>query len=86
MTLHTEPVSDSSNSALFSIDFLEKQGCVQRNAIQTSKLVNSTDCSYLLNGNQGCSVTDHETSSYGEAFHKAGGGLFVTEFAEKGIS
>ncbi|PAV15039.1 glycoside hydrolase family 16 [Pyrrhoderma noxium] len=61
-------------------------GCVQRNAIQTSKLVNSTDCSYLLNGNQGCSVTDHETSSYGEAFHKAGGGLFVTEFAEKGIS
>ncbi|EJC98440.1 uncharacterized protein FOMMEDRAFT_96314 [Fomitiporia mediterranea MF3/22] len=61
-------------------------GCVQANATQTSTLVNSTDCSYLLNGNQGCVTSDPQPSSYGEAFAKAGGGIYVTEFAESGVS
>ncbi|KAF8531996.1 concanavalin A-like lectin/glucanase domain-containing protein [Gautieria morchelliformis] len=51
-----------------------------------SGVVNSTDCSYLSNSNQGCAIKDNSTKSYGEAFAAAGGGVFVTEFATKGIS
>jgi len=56
------------------------------NAIQTSKLINSTDCSTAANGNEGCVVTTPSTSSYGEGFAADGGGMFVTEFASSGIS
>ncbi|KAF8526991.1 glycoside hydrolase family 16 protein [Hysterangium stoloniferum] len=48
--------------------------------------VNSTDCSFSTNSNQGCVVTDPRPQSYGAAFAQAGGGVFVTEFAEQGIS
>ena len=62
-------------------------GCTHSsNALQTSTLVNSTDCSTAANGNQGCVVTTPTTSSYGAAFAKDGGGVFVTEFANEGIS
>ncbi|KAI0062967.1 glycoside hydrolase family 16 protein [Artomyces pyxidatus] len=61
-------------------------GCTIANAVQTSTLVNSTDCSYLDNENEGCQVTNPDPSSYGAAFAAAGGGVFVTEFAESGIS
>lgn len=62
------------------------QGCMQSNSsVQTSKLVNTTDCSTLVNNNEGCTVTT-PGASYGEAFAAAGGGVFVTEFASKGIS
>jgi len=62
-------------------------GCTlnQANASQ-SGIVNSTDCSFQSNSNQGCAVTDASTQSYGAGFAAAGGGLFVTEFAEKGVS
>ena len=59
---------------------------MQKNAVMTSTIVNSTDCNFQLNGNQGCVVTDPRPSSYGEAFAQGGGGLYVTEFAETGIS
>ncbi|KII90816.1 glycoside hydrolase family 16 protein [Plicaturopsis crispa FD-325 SS-3] len=61
-------------------------GCTQASAVQSSTLVNSTDCSFQTNSNQGCVVTDPSTSSYGAGFASAGGGVFVTEFAEAGIS
>ncbi|KAI0320941.1 concanavalin A-like lectin/glucanase domain-containing protein [Amylostereum chailletii] len=61
-------------------------GCTVANAVQTSTLVNSTDCSFEANSNQGCVVTDPSTASYGQAFAAAGGGVFVTEFATSGIS
>ncbi|KZT11783.1 glycoside hydrolase family 16 protein [Laetiporus sulphureus 93-53] len=62
-------------------------GCYHSaNAVQTSTLVNSTDCSITADDNEGCVVTDPSTSSYGEAFAAAGGGIFVTEFATSGIS
>jgi len=62
-------------------------GCTHSSsAIETSTLVNSTDCNYELNGNQGCVVTDPSPSSYGAAFASGGGGVFVTEFATAGIS
>lgn len=48
--------------------------------------MNSTDCAFNANANQGCVVTDARAQSYGAAFAQAGGGVFVTEFAEKGVS
>ncbi|EKM49761.1 glycoside hydrolase family 16 protein [Phanerochaete carnosa HHB-10118-sp] len=61
-------------------------GCVQSNtSVETSTLVNTTDCSTLANNNEGCTVTT-PGASYGPAFAAAGGGVFVTEFASKGIS
>lgn len=61
-------------------------GCTQVNPIETSNLVNSTDCSYLSNSNQGCVVTVPSTQSYGAGFAAAGGGVYVTQFIESGIS
>lgn len=61
-------------------------GCTAVNAVQTSTLVNSTDCSFKTNSNEGCVVEDPDPNSYGAAFAAAGGGVFVTEFAETGIS
>jgi hypothetical protein len=61
-------------------------GCTAVNAVQTSTLVNSTDCSFKTNSNEGCVVEDPDPNSYGAAFAAAGGGMFVTEFAESGIS
>ncbi|KAH9950667.1 concanavalin A-like lectin/glucanase domain-containing protein [Amylocystis lapponica] len=62
-------------------------GCTHSSsAVQSSTLVNSTDCNTALNGNQGCAITDPSTSSYGAAFANDGGGVFVTEFASSGIS
>jgi hypothetical protein len=62
------------------------EGCTQVNPIQTSPLVNSTDCNHLANQNKGCIVTNPTTKSYGADFASAGGGVFVTEMAEDGIS
>ena len=61
-------------------------GCTAVNAVQTSTFVNSTDCSFKTNSNEGCVVEDPDPNSYGAAFAAAGGGVFVTEFAETGIS
>jgi hypothetical protein len=61
-------------------------GCTVVNAVQTSTLVNSTDCSFKTNSNEGCVVEDPDPNSYGAAFAAAGGGVFVTEFAETGVS
>jgi hypothetical protein len=54
--------------------------------IQTSSLVNSTDCSYVANNNEGCVITNPSEMSYGPAFGENGGGVWVTEFAATGIS
>lgn len=62
-------------------------GCMLTNAsVQTSTLINSTDCSIFANSNEGCIVTNPNTTSYGPGFAATGGGIFVTEFASKGIS
>jgi len=49
-------------------------------------LVNSTDCAFSSNDNEGCVVTDPRTTSYGAGFANAGGGVFVTEFAKAGVA
>ena len=61
-------------------------GCTVVSPNETSTLITSTNCSYLANENQGCIVVDPSTDSYGATFSQAGGGVFVTEFAESGIS
>lgn len=61
-------------------------GCTQQSPVQSSTLVNSTDCSFAANSNQGCVVTTPSTASYGPGFASAGGGIFITEYAESGIS
>lgn len=63
-------------------------GCKQVNPNQTtnSTFIPNTDCSYLTNNNQGCIVSDPDTASYGAAFANAGGGVWITEYAESGIS
>ncbi|KAF9562643.1 glycoside hydrolase family 16 protein, partial [Agrocybe pediades] len=61
-------------------------GCTQVGQKQSSQLVNSTDCSFQSNNNEGCITTVPATTSYGETFAQGGGGVFVTEFAESGIS
>ncbi|KAI0035226.1 concanavalin A-like lectin/glucanase domain-containing protein [Vararia minispora EC-137] len=61
-------------------------GCTITGAVQTSTLVNSTDCSYDDNANEGCVVTVTSTNSYGAGFAAAGGGVYVTEFSEVGIN
>jgi len=60
-------------------------GCTQVSPNQTSTIVNSTDCSFEANNNQGCIVTNPSELSYGAGFANAGGGQFVTELAEDGI-
>lgn len=49
-------------------------------------IVNDTSCYYEDNDNSGCGVTETNNASYGAAFAAAGGGVFVTELAESGIS
>jgi len=61
-------------------------GCNQVSPVETSTVVNSTDCSSQDNENAGCSVMDPNDSSYGAKFAAAQGGVFITEFAESGIS
>ena len=81
--LHTEDVSVSHPDCISTAE-LCIQGCTVSNALQTG-IDNSTNCAASANSNQGCVVTDVSTQSYGEAFAAAGGGVFVTEFAESGI-
>lgn len=42
-------------------------------------------CSYNYGDNTGCTVVDEDTTSYGEGFATAGGGVFVAELAQGGI-
>ena len=61
-------------------------GCAVVNPVQTSTLVNATNCDVLADQNAGCVVENPDRNSYGAAFVAGGGGVFVTELAEKGIS
>ncbi|KAJ3513322.1 hypothetical protein NMY22_g15074 [Coprinellus aureogranulatus] len=56
--------------------------CRQESPAQESTLVNSTECST----GTGCMVTSSNRNSYGDAFAQQKGGVFITEFAESGIS
>ncbi|KAJ9108599.1 hypothetical protein QFC19_002316 [Naganishia cerealis] len=63
-------------------------GCnlVQDSSVPFTAAVNYTNCYVEANDNSGCTVIDGNSTSYGEAFATAGGGVWVTEFATDGIS
>lgn len=61
-------------------------GCTVVNSVQTSTLINSADCSFQSNKNEGCVIENLDPNSYGAAFTAGSGGVFVMEFAEAGIS
>lgn len=61
-------------------------GCQQVNPVQTSTLVNGTNCASGNGDGHGCVTTNDDPASFGEAFARAQGGVFVTEFAATGIS
>jgi hypothetical protein len=62
-------------------------GCAWSNGtVQSSSLVNATDCSVYGNGNQGCVVTNPSYASYGAEFAAAGGGVWVTQMLSTGIA
>ncbi|KAK0487139.1 glycoside hydrolase family 16 protein [Armillaria novae-zelandiae] len=66
--------------------YTPESGCTQVDPVQSSTLINSTDCNYEANSNSGCVVTDPSKASYGANFASSQGGVFVTEYAETGIS
>ena len=63
------------------------EGCTQVSQNQSSMLINSMDYSWLNDYNKGCITMDPRTEAYGEAFMPvtAGGGMFLTEYAESGV-
>lgn len=60
-------------------------GCSPANdASQLTGTIGETNCN-ATNG-AGCTVVDPSTASYGTGFNEAGGGAWVTELAEEGVS
>ncbi|GAA5910979.1 hypothetical protein JCM6882_006736 [Rhodosporidiobolus microsporus] len=74
---------DTNHYTLHVKDSECKQGEVD---ITGAAVEANNDCNANVNGNAGCSYSEAATASYGEAFNAAGGGVFVTQFAEDGIS
>ncbi|GHJ90114.1 hypothetical protein NliqN6_6516 [Naganishia liquefaciens] len=64
------------------------EGCtlVKDSATPFTGTANYTNCYVEANSNSGCTIIDGNSTSYGEDFAKAGGGVWVTEFAKDGIS
>lgn len=63
----------------------EGNGCYASDSVTFSGSMQNTNCSTSYNSNEGCSVLDNSTASYGAAFASAGGGVFVAEYAEEWI-
>ncbi|GAA5842451.1 hypothetical protein JCM11251_007318 [Rhodosporidiobolus azoricus] len=74
---------DTNHYTLHVKDSECKQGDVD---ITGTAMPENSDCNANVNGNTGCSYAETAKASYGEAFNAAGGGVFVTQFAEDGIS
>lgn len=60
-------------------------GCTKANATQTGTTGNA-NCDNNSSTGAGCTVIDPSPDSYGAPFAAAGGGVWVTEFAETGIN
>jgi hypothetical protein len=60
--------------------------CELTSTASMSGTLNGTDCLYTANDNSGCAVLDSDPASYGADFAAAGGGVYITEFAETGIN
>jgi hypothetical protein len=60
-------------------------GCTMPDGITQTGTPQGVDCDTSSGHNQGCSVVDAGTNSYGQAFSDAGGGIWVTQFDTNGI-
>lgn len=60
-------------------------GCTQASGVTQTGTTTQTDCNLSVNSNNGCTVIDESTDSYGAGFESAGGGVWVTELADSGI-
>ncbi|GAA5838567.1 hypothetical protein JCM3766R1_006014 [Sporobolomyces carnicolor] len=63
-------------------------GCYAAQTGNTSPngVLESTNCDYLVNANQGCTFTDTRNASYGAGFAQNGGGVFAAELSSDAIS
>ncbi|KAL7419058.1 hypothetical protein Q5752_005894 [Cryptotrichosporon argae] len=64
----------------------EGGGCLASDAVAISGgALTNTNCSVAYNSDQGCTVEATGNDTYGAGFAAAGGGVYVTEFAEEYI-
>ncbi|GAA5975716.1 hypothetical protein JCM5350_002704 [Sporobolomyces pararoseus] len=63
-------------------------GCYASPTTETSPngILESTNCDYTVNANQGCTFTDTRNSSYGAGFAENGGGVYAAELSSDAIS
>lgn len=66
---------------------LHTQGtCTQATGVTQTGHTNVQNCDNNSSSGAGCTVIDANTDSYGAPFAAAGGGVWVTEFADSGIN
>jgi len=63
-------------------------GCEASPTSETSPngVLQSTNCDYTQNANQGCTFTDTRNASYGAGFAQNGGGIYAAELSSDAIS
>lgn len=61
-------------------------GCSQADGVVQTGTTNVKSCDNNSTSGAGCTVLDPSTNSYGAPFAAAGGGMWVTEFAETGVN
>jgi hypothetical protein len=61
-------------------------GCTQAEGVTQSGTTGNRNCDGGQSGGAGCTVIDANENSYGAPFAAAGGGVWVTEFADTGVN
>jgi len=61
-------------------------GCTQATGITQTGTTGNPNCDNNSSSGAGCTVIDANANSYGAPFAAAGGGVWVTEFAETGVN
>nr|XP_019008226.1 uncharacterized protein I206_06781 [Kwoniella pini CBS 10737]OCF47007.1 hypothetical protein I206_06781 [Kwoniella pini CBS 10737] len=59
--------------------------CTISNSSSMTGRIDATNCDQSANSGSGCTVYDQNDNSYGEAFAKDGGGVFITEWTNEAI-
>ena len=62
------------------------QQCTIPSGLSQTGWLGGKDCTSYAGHNDGCSVTDSNTNSYGKPFADSGGGVWVTQLETSGIS
>lgn len=86
LTLLSRPVVNLQQTNQMALH--TKSGCTAVNSsssVAFDGTLQYPNCDKDANFNSGCTATDPNPASYGEAFAAAGGGMWATEFASEGI-